>query len=184
MKLRFRATAALAAGLILAPVSWIDTLPIHAQSAMVTHTLRSGTSGQVTGPRMGPEHRTGRPTFAGFYDGHHDTYLNTDVSDKAQARTMGVNYAPGLAKVPIAVTPAIYLVSGRAAAGQLAAFGSEPGSSDYSPLWHEVIVRWKAGVHPVLLTSDNQILALARKGKLTMRQNRVILNCPIIHVGK
>ena len=51
-------------------------------------------------------------------------------------------------------------------------------------MWHEVIVKWKVSAHPVLLTSDNQIFSLQKKGKLTLRQNHVILNCPIVKVGK
>ena len=45
--------------------------------------------------------------------------------------------------------------------------GSEPGETDYSPLWQTVIVQWKPGVTPQLLTSDNMILDLAKKGELT-----------------
>jgi amicyanin len=132
---------------------------------------------------MGPIHLGKQRTWKGFYDGHLNTYLNTDVSNKAQAGMMGVNYAPGLAHVPMGSTPAIYLVNGRAAAGQLAVFGSQPGEADYSPLWHEVVVAWKARSKPVLLTSDNQILALAKKGKLTTHESGTILNCPIVKVG-
>jgi hypothetical protein len=36
-----------------------------------------------TGPIMGPASRIARPAFHGYYDGHKDTYLNTDVSSKA-----------------------------------------------------------------------------------------------------
>jgi hypothetical protein len=133
---------------------------------------------------MGKAHMNAQPTWQGFYDGRKDTYLNTDVSDKAQAAAMHVNFAPGLKQVPAAKTPAIYLVEGRAAANQLAVFGSEPGEADYSPLWHEVIVTWKSGAKAALLTSDNQINSLAAKGKLTARQTSVLLNCPIIKVGK
>jgi hypothetical protein len=46
------------------------------------------------------------------------------------------------------------------------------------------IVIWKTGVKPSLLTSDNQIAALAQKGKLTIHANGAILNCPIIAIGR
>jgi hypothetical protein len=45
-------------------------------------------------------------------------------------------------------------------------------------------VTWKAGVKPVLLVKDDQITALAGKGKLTMKMTHVILNCPIVHPTK
>jgi len=133
---------------------------------------------------MGATHAESHQTFQGFYDAHHDTYLSTDVSDKAQATAMGINYAPGLAGISDQHAPAIYLVEGRSAGSQIAVFGSQPGETDYSPLWHEVVVRWKSGVKPKLLTSDNQILTLAKRHKLTMHATHIILNCPITKVGK
>jgi len=133
---------------------------------------------------MGPIVMKSRPQWLGYYDSHKDTYLNTDVSDKGQAVAMHVNYAPSLADMPLSRTPAIYLVEGRAVGAQLAVFGSQPGEGDYSPLWREAIVQWKAHVKPVLLTSDNQILALAKKGKLVIHHSRTVLNCPIVKVGK
>jgi hypothetical protein len=39
------------------------------------------------GPRMGPQTKITRPALHGYYDGHKDTYLNTDVSSKAEARS-------------------------------------------------------------------------------------------------
>ena len=131
---------------------------------------------------MGRQSTIARPAFVGYYDGHHVTYLNTDVSSRAQAAALHINYSAALAFVRGA--PAIYFVNGRAAGGQLAVFGSQPGEPDYSPLWQETSVTWRAGVKAVLLTSDNQVAALARQGKLTIHANGVVLNCPIIKVGK
>jgi hypothetical protein len=59
----------------------------------------------ATGPRMGPPSTVRREAFHGYYDGHRDTYLNTDVSDKEQAAAMHVNYAPVLRTVPLASAP-------------------------------------------------------------------------------
>jgi len=133
------------------------------------------------GPIMGPSARVLRPAFHGYYDGHKDTYLSTDVSSKAEARSMHVNYSASLGTVK--GLPEIYLVQGRAAAGQLAIFGSEPGEKDYSPLWSETILTWKAGATPVVITSDTQINKIEKMGKLTERDAHVVLNCPIIKVG-
>jgi hypothetical protein len=65
----------------------------------------------------------------------------------------------------------------------LAVFGSEPGESDYSPLWTETILTWKSGSTPVLITSDNQVNKLEKTSGLTERPGNVVLNCPIIKVG-
>lgn len=134
------------------------------------------------GPVMGPAKTVGRPAFQGYYDGHKDTYLNTDVSSKSDAAAMHLNYSARLGSIK--GLPEIYLVEGKAAPGQLAVFGSEPGEKNYSPLWAETILTWKPGATPVLLTSDTQINAVEKKGTLTERDAHVVLNCPIIKVGK
>jgi hypothetical protein len=130
---------------------------------------------------MGPASHVLRPAFHGYYDGHQVTYLNTDVSNKAEAKAMHINYAPRLAKVK--GLPEIYLVVGRAATGQLAVFGAQPGEPEYSPLWSETLLTWKAGATPVVIKSDTQINALEKKGMLSERDAHVVLNCPIIKVG-
>lgn len=137
-----------------------------------------------SGPAMGPQTKITRPAFEGYYDGHKDTYLNTDVSNKADAKMMHINYAPVLNSVPLKTAPEIYLVQGKTASGQLAVFGSEPGETSYSPVWKETILTWKASAKPVLIKSDTQINQLEKKGGLTERSTSIRLNCPIIKVGK
>ena len=146
----------------------------------------AGAYASLTGsaPRMGPTTAIKRPAFHGYYDGHKDIYLNTDVSDKAEAKAMRINYAPVLKSVPLKTAPEMYLVQGKAAAGQLAVFGSEPGEPTYSPIWKETILTWKASATPVLITSDTQVDKLEKKGMLTERATSTRLNCPIIKVGK
>jgi hypothetical protein len=152
--------------------------------AALTATAGAYASLMSGGPRMGPQITVKRPAFHGYYDGHKDTYLNTDVSDKAEAKAMHINYAPVLKSVPLKAAPEIYLVQGKAAAGQLAVFGSEPGEASYSPVWKETILTWKASATPVLITSDTQVDKLRKKGMLTERATAIRLNCPIIKVGK
>lgn len=82
------------------------------------------------------------------------------------------------------IWPEVYLVAGRHVANQIAVFGSQPGEVDYSPLWKETIVTFQRGVKPVLLTSDNLIKSLMAKGKLTVKANGIVLNYPIVEVGK
>ena len=136
------------------------------------------------GMGMGTPAMISRKAFEGYYDGHKDTYLNTDVSDKAQARAMHVNYAPVLKTVPLGSAPEIYLVEGKAARGQLAVFGSEPGEPTYSPIWKETMLSWKASASPVLITSDTQIDRLEKQGVLSERATSIRLNCPIVKVGR
>jgi len=131
---------------------------------------------------LGPASRSEQTTYKAYYDGHKDTYLVTDVSNKAQAKAMHVNFASEIGHVK--GLPPQYFVQGKAAPSQLSVFGSEPGESDYNPLWEEFFVQWKAGSTPVLLVKDDQITALAKQGKLTLRDAHIVLNAPITKVGK
>lgn len=131
---------------------------------------------------LGPASTTRTHAFKGYYDGHKDTFLVTDVSNKAQAKALKINYAAALAAVKHA--PPQYFVRGAAASGQLSVFGSEPGESDYNPLWDEVDVTWHSGQTPVLLVKDDQIKSLAKAKKLSMKDTHIVLNAPITKVGK
>jgi hypothetical protein len=114
--------------------------------AAVAAAAAAGANAAGSALLLGPSTPGAQPTFEGYYDGHKDAYLVTDVSSKAQASALHVNYSPPLAKTVGA--PPQYFVRGRAAAGQLAVFGSEPGESDYNPLWEEIWVTWKPGAKP------------------------------------
>jgi hypothetical protein len=151
---------------------------LHAQAAAARHAA----AGTLPGVQLGSPHSLMEHAFQAYYDAHKDTYVNTDVSNKAQAKSLGINFAPVLAHSLNASSP-MYFVKGRAAAGQIAVFGSEPGESDYSPLWQEIWVTWKSGATPVLLKSDNQIFSLAKGGKLTVQKTKIVLNAPVTSVG-
>ena len=133
-------------------------------------------------PNIGAAKMTSEPVYKGYYDKHIDTYMLTDVSNKAQATAMHINFSAALGSIN--GLPPQYFVKGRAAKGQLTVFGSEPGKPDYNPLWEEFWVTWKAGVTPVLLGRDDQINTLASKGKLTVTDAHIVLNAPILTVGR
>jgi len=133
-------------------------------------------------PNIGKPSMKTQPVYRGYYDHHIDTYLVTDVSSKSQATAMHVNFSAELKAVK--GLPEQYFVRGRAAKGQLTIFGSEPGEADYNPLWKEVWLTWKKGVKPVLIGQDDQIDALEKQGKLTEKDAHIVLNAPILKVGK
>jgi hypothetical protein len=160
----------------------LTVLAVVAAALGVASALSAAGGGM--GPGMGPMTSAMRPAFHGFYDGHKDTFLSTDVSDAAQAKEMHVNVSASLARVGMAASDDIYLFVGTAAAGQLPVFGSEPGEKDYTPLWHENLITWKAGMTPTLLKSDTAVEAAVKAGKVTEQKTHIILNCPIVHVAK
>jgi hypothetical protein len=120
------------------------------------------------------------PAFPAYYDAHQDVVVVTDAFPRPAAAAFHANFAPSLSVVKPSSQPLWYIVRGSAAAGQLAVLGSEPGESDYSPLWRTAIVRWKAGVTPKLLTSDNMINNLAHKGSLTVTDTSMIVNAAVV----
>lgn len=150
--------------------------------ALLTATAAVAAASTGGLPNIGKPSMKAQPVYKGYYDHHIDTYLITDVSSKAQATAMHVNYSAELKAVK--GLPEQYFVRGRAAKGQLTIFGSEPGESDYNPLWEEVWLTWKKGVKPVLIGQDDQIDSLEKKGKLTEKDAHIVLNAPILKVTK
>src|SRR5262249_907417 len=106
-------------------------------SAMTaTHAASPGTPGPTSARSLGAhslpaQTRRSLPAFPTFYDAHKDVVVVTDGFPKAAATNFHVNYAPSLSVVKPASQPAWYIVHGKAATGQLAVLGSEPGESDY-----------------------------------------------------
>jgi hypothetical protein len=158
----------------------MKTTPTAAAVALAAFVLVASASAASPLP-LGPATHGQFAVYQGYYDGHKDGYLITDVSSKSQAKALHVNFAPVLKNAKGA--PPQYFVMGRAAAGQIAVFGSEAGKPDYNPLWDELYVTWKAGVTPVLLVKDDQITALAKAGKLTISDPHIVLNAPITSVS-
>jgi hypothetical protein len=152
---------------------------VAAVAALTVVVVAAAAGGGVP---LGPVSHTSQPTYLGYYDAHKDTFLATDTSDKAQAAAMHINYSAALKGAKGA--PRQFFIEGKAAPGQISVFGSEPGEKDYNPLWDEIVVTWKAGATPVLLTSDGQIDKLMKAGKLTEKAVNIVLNAPITKVGK
>ncbi len=126
--------------------------------------------------RHGTARFTSPPVQMSYYDDHLDAIVATDVSSKAQAAELGINYAPTLRGLKAKLFPAVYITKGPAADGQLWVLGSEPGENSYAPLWIEITVRWSEGAQPVLLTSDTQIDQLASEGQLTETRTKVVID--------
>ena len=121
-----------------------------------------------------------RPAFHGFYEDKKVTFLSTDVSNKAQAAQLRINFAPKLGNAPDKVMSEMYIFKGRAAAGQLPVFESAPGERTYSPLWHETDLTWKSGTTPTLVKAGDDVDKLVKSGMLTEKETSIVLNCPII----
>jgi len=129
----------------------------------------------------------------GWYDGKPVHYVTTDLSDPGMARAQGVNYAPRLADAlpdepprpgQRTVLERIYNFPGGEQGGVMPSRPTPvgPDSSDrsYSPLWQLVLVRWAPGQTPHTLRSEEQVLAAADRGQVTLTKTRVVANCPVV----
>jgi hypothetical protein len=150
-----------------------------------TNGAGTGSSGHSGGPNMmmamGPTSKVTLTAFTGWYDKHKVIYLGTDTSSQSEAMAARSNYAASLSK-SLPNADEIYLVTNGRFAGYGAIFNSQPGESDYTPLWQEVLVTWKNPAQAVPLGRDDQINSLAKQGKLTLKMTGAVLNCPIIKV--
>jgi hypothetical protein len=185
-----KVVSALAAGLTLAVAaaacsSSSSSASGPARTAAPSPSISAPASSSAAMSALGARSLPGQtsqtlPAFPAFYDEHKDVVVVSDAYPKAAAGTFHANYAPSLSAVQPASQPAWYIVRGPAAPGQIAVLGSEPGESDYSPLWQTVIVQWKPGITPQLLTSDNMILDLAKKGQLTATKTAFVVNAAVV----
>ena len=163
------------------------TYPYHCavHPTMIASVIVAAGAGAGSAPGAGNMGAMGKastrmlPSWTGYYDGKTLTYISTDTSSKAEALQEHINYSASLAKA-LPQASKIYLVTNGAFATRGAVFGSALGADDYTPLWQEIQVSWKTAGDAVLLTSDNQINALASKGTLRLTSTGVVLNCPII----
>lgn len=155
----------------------VATVIVSGQSSGSTHGSGMGMGMGM----MGPMSMTSTTAWTGYYDGHKVLFLSTDTSSKTEAVRDHINYAPGLVKA-LPTASAIYMFTNGKYASRGPAFGSQPGESDYTPLWQEVLVTWKDPSKAVFLGSDNDVHAMAKAGKVTLTMTGTVLNCPIIKV--
>jgi hypothetical protein len=158
--------------------AWLVVVAAAAALALAAVALAKGAPGM-----MGPQRALSVRSFQGYYDGHKDTFLGTDTSSKTEAAMEHINFSTKLA-ASLKTSEEIYLFSGKAAAGQLPVFSSEPGEKTYTPLWREEIVTWKVGTTPALIVRDDRVGELKKKGMIRVRETSTVLDCPIVKVGK
>jgi hypothetical protein len=137
------------------------------------------------------------PAVLGWFDGQPLRYVTTDVSDAGMAKAMGVNFVPRLAEAlaevgaPRSARSAVDKVYMFPPGSQGNVFPSAPvptgpGNTDraYSPLWVVVQVAWREGQTPKPLRSEEQVLAAAAAGRVTLTPTRVVVNCPVVMTGQ
>jgi plastocyanin len=166
------------------------TYPYHcaihpSMTAKVTVGSGGMSGGSMTGGgmmgAMGPMSMRSMRIWTGYYDNHKVLYTWTDSSNKAEAMSAHINYAPGLAKALQYAVPMYIVMNGRfASRGPV--FATWPSDADYTPLWQEVFVTWKKLGQAVFLGKDDQFNDLAKKGLLTLKMTKTVVDSSRIKV--
>lgn len=118
-------------------------------------------------------------------------YIATDTSAAPMAPMMGISPSEATqALIEVNATAPIYVfmpgLAGPAAmGGQPSVFNSKAGDAIWSPFWEHITVAWTEGVEPRLLTSQDEILAAAEAGDITLFNGvpetdpvSFVVNCP------
>ena len=127
------------------------------------------------------------PLISCWYKGEILFYIRIDTSDRATAQQQGLNYVPQLANV-LTSSPAAYddiytfTNSKQFNVVPSAPYPVGPKNTDhsYQPLWQVSEVAWNPGSKARALKSEEEILAAAKSGEVTVTKTNVIINCPIV----
>lgn len=127
------------------------------------------------------------PLISCWYKGEVLYYIRIDTSDKATAEQQGLNYVPQLANV-LTSSPAayddIYTFTNSTQFNVVPSapnpVGPKSTDGDYQPLWQVSQVAWNKGSKVRTLKSEEEILAAAKDGEVTITKTKVIINCPIV----
>ena len=135
-----------------------------------------------------PENGTATlPLVFCWYKGEVLFYIRTDTSDQATAQQQGLNYVPQLANI-LTSSPAgyddIYTFTNSTQFNVVPSapdpVGPKNTDQNYQPLWQVSTVTWNAGSTQRLLKSEDDILAAAKNGEVTVTKTNIVINCPII----
>jgi len=131
---------------------------------------------------------TSLPLNLAWFEGHRVEYVTTDISDPVMAQAAGVNFVPRLADAiagpgRVSLVERVYKFPGKE---QISVFQSAPAPTgaanadkSYSPLWRMVLVRWTQPAAGRELQSEEQILAAAERGEVSLEVTGIVVNCPV-----
>lgn len=126
------------------------------------------------------------PLKEAWFEGQIVHYVSTDISDAAIARKQGINHVPALVETLKNGSPVerAYKFPNDEQATVLPSIPRPVGGANadptYSPLWVLVMVRWRPGVTPHTLTSEEAVLAAEEKGEVELTRTRIVANWPVV----
>ena len=125
------------------------------------------------------------PLKEAWFEGEIVHYVSTDISDAGIARKQGINYVPALADtLKSGPVERAYKFPNDEQATVLPSIprpmGGANADAGYSPLWVLVMVRWRPGITPHTLKSEEQVLAAEEKGEIEFTRTRIVANWPVV----
>lgn len=143
-------------------------------------------SGRATAPNFAEI-----PAGKAYVNGEQIFFSHTEVSDPQVGELLTnmmkspVLVVPALAEVPDSVTAKVYVFqNGVAGSGpfkfQADVFENQPGDAGYSPLRKVYLVKWSDETQAKELKSEQEILALAEAGTLTVEKSNIVVNMPFM----
>lgn len=129
------------------------------------------------------------PVKEAWFEGQIVHYVSTDISDPNIAKKQGINYVPALADTlkPGMPVEKAYKFPNDEQASVLPSIPRPLGGANadptYSPLWVLVMVKWRPGVTPHTLTSEEAVLVAEDKGEVELTKTKIVANWPVVRVG-
>lgn len=128
------------------------------------------------------------PLIPGWYKGQQIFYLQTEASDAGLAKSQQATYVARLANA-VTASPAavddIYAVTNFKQSNIVPSAPLPEGPAntdpDYTPLWQVTLVTWVNPNQAHLLTSEEDVLAAAAAGEVTLSKTTIVVNCSIIY---
>ena len=105
-----------------------------------------------------------------FYEGHSVTVSMKELPDGASAATIAHNssintiYAYADLDEPQPFKPVINAIQGEG----------------FNPLWQQVLIRFNAGFTPHQFTSEDEVLAAAKAGDITLVTTNEVYRCSVV----
>jgi len=122
-------------------------------------------------------------TYTGYYNDTAVYFAAFETNSASFAATNGVVYAPRLSQVNDAALPRmIFFMNG--VDRQTVVLETQPGQSNYNPLW-EVMSAWWVGPEATpLITSFAAAAQWNQQNRLLVQQTGIILNAPVFMINR
>jgi len=122
-------------------------------------------------------------TYTGYYNDTAVYFTAFETNSASFAAVNGVVLAPRLSQVnDAAMRRMIFFMNGTDR--QTVVLETQPGQSDYNPLWH-VVSAWWQGPDPMpLITSFAAAAEWSRQGRLLTQDTGIVLNAPVFMINR